>query len=85
MHNSPRTIMNTRHPKSAASFVARKRWESNTPRDKPNGSQNAQRSYERYLALAEAQARAGDIVGAENYYQHAEHYFRSMSSYPGTT
>jgi Domain of unknown function (DUF4167) len=32
-----------------------------------------------YLALARAQAQVGDIVGAENYYQHAEHYFRSMS------
>ncbi len=85
MQNGPRTIMNTRQPKSATSFVARKRWESNTPRDKPNGSQNAQRSYERYLALAETQVRTGDIVGAENYYQHAEHYFRSMSSDRGTT
>ena len=84
MQNVPRT-MNARPPKSAASFAARKRWESNTPRGKPNGSQNAQRSYERYLALAEAQVRAGDIVGAENYYQHAEHFFRSMSSNPGTT
>jgi hypothetical protein len=76
--------MNARHLKSAASFVARKRWQSNAPRAKPNGPQNAQRSYEWYLALAEAQVRAGDIVGAENYYQHAEHYFRSMSSNPGT-
>jgi Domain of unknown function (DUF4167) len=45
-----------------------------------NGSQNAQRSYERYLALAQAQAQAGDLIGAENYYQYAEHYFRLMSS-----
>jgi hypothetical protein len=30
--------------------------------------------------LAQAQAQAGDLVGAENYYQHAEHYFRSMSA-----
>jgi hypothetical protein len=44
------------------------------------GSQNSQRSYDRYLALARAQAQAGDLIGAENYYQHAEHYFRSMSS-----
>jgi hypothetical protein len=29
-----------------------------------------------YLALAQS----GDVIGAENYYQHAEHYFRSMSS-----
>ena len=84
MQNGPRTIMNTRQPKSTKSFAARKRWES-APRGKPNGSQNAQRSYERYLALAETQVRAGDIVGAENYYQHAEHHFRSISSNPGTT
>jgi hypothetical protein len=49
-----------------------------------NGSQNAQRSYERYLALAQAQAQAGDLIGAENYYQYAEHYFRLMSSERGT-
>jgi Domain of unknown function (DUF4167) len=46
---------------------------------------NAQRSYERYLALARAEAQSGDMIGAENYYQHAEHYFRSMSSDLGTT
>jgi len=44
------------------------------------GSQNARRSYERYLALARAEAQNGNTVGAENYYQYAEHYFRSMSS-----
>jgi hypothetical protein len=43
-------------------------------------SQNAQRNYERYLALARAEAQIGNMVGAENYYQYAEHYFRSMSS-----
>jgi hypothetical protein len=78
--------MNTRHPRSTASFVARpKRWESNAVRNSPNGSQNAQRNYERYLALAQAEVLAGDTVGAENYYQHAEHFFRSMSSNPETT
>jgi Domain of unknown function (DUF4167) len=30
--------------------------------------------------LAQAEFQAGDKVAAENYYQHAEHYFRSMSS-----
>lgn len=55
-----------------------KQWTLKRP--EPRGFQNAQRSYERYLALAKAQAQAGDIVGAENYYQHAEHYFRSMSA-----
>jgi len=46
------------------------------------GSQNAQRNYERYLALARAEALIGNTVGAENYYQYAEHYFRSMRSDP---
>jgi hypothetical protein len=32
--------------------------------------------------LAEAAALAGDSIGAENYYQHAEHYFRVMSPEP---
>jgi hypothetical protein len=78
--------MNTHRPKSARQFVNRsKQWTSNVARPEPRGSQNAQRSYERYLALAQAQAQAGDIVGAENYYQHAEHYFRSMSSDRKTT
>lgn len=53
----------------------------------PNGagsgsrhSQNAQKDYERYLALARAETQIGNTVGAENYYQYAEHYFRSMRS-----
>ena len=81
MQNGPRTIMNSHRPKSTRPFADRsKHWTSNVTRPESRGSQNAQRSYERYLALAKAQAQAGDIVGAENYYQHAEHYFRSMSS-----
>jgi Domain of unknown function (DUF4167) len=40
--------------------------------------QDAQRNYERYLALAHAEALTGDRIAAENYLQHAEHYFRSM-------
>jgi hypothetical protein len=40
--------------------------------------QNARRNYDRYLALAQAEARSGDRIAAENYYQHAEHYLRAM-------
>jgi Domain of unknown function (DUF4167) len=40
--------------------------------------QNLQRSYERYLVLARAEALSGDRIAAENYFQHAEHYLRSM-------
>jgi hypothetical protein len=32
------------------------------------------------MALAQAELQAGDRVAAENYYQHAEHYFRLISS-----
>ena len=81
MQNGPKTMMNTHRLKSARLFANRsKQWTSNVARPEPRGSQNAQRSYERYLALAQAQAQVGDIVGAENYYQHAEHYFRLMYS-----
>jgi hypothetical protein len=47
-------------------------------RNNGNGSGNAQRNYERYLALAREAALSGDNVEMENCYQHAEHYFRVM-------
>jgi hypothetical protein len=78
--------MNTRQPRPASSFAGRsKRWPSNAPRPESKNSQNAQRNYERYLALARAEAQIGNTVGAENYYQYAEHYYRSMSSDPEGT
>ena len=81
MQNGPKTIMNTRQSKPVGQFAARwQRWTSSAARPTLNGSQSAQRSYERYLALAQEEARSGNVVGAENYYQHAEHYFRLMSS-----
>ena len=86
MQNGPKTVLSRHYPKPAASFAARsKRWTSSVARPEPKGSQNVQRSYERYLALARAEALSGNIIGAENYYQHAEHFFRSMSSDRGTT
>ena len=77
----PKPIVSARQPRPVASYAQRsKRWTSNGARpDSPN-SQSAQRSYERYLALARAEVQNGNTVAAENYYQHAEHYFRSMSS-----
>ncbi len=79
MQNGPKAIMSARQPRAAALFAARsKRWTSSTARPEPKSSQNAQRNYERYLALARAEAQIGNMVGAENYYQYAEHYFRSM-------
>ena len=85
MQNGPRTNTNSRHQRSASSDGRSKRWQSNGANERPRGIQNAQRSYERYIALAQAEAQNGDRVAAENYYQHAEHYFRSMSANPEAT
>ena len=86
MQNGPKTVMSSRQPRPAASFAARsKRWISSAARPEPKGSQTAQRNYERYLALALAEALIGNTVGAENYCQYAEHYYRSMSSNPEAT
>ena len=86
MQNGPKTMTNTQRARSGRPFANRsKQWTSNVARADLRGPQNAQRSYERYLALAQAQAQSGDVIGAENYYQHAEHYFRSMSSDRETT
>jgi hypothetical protein len=86
MQNGPMRGMSRRHYKPTSSSSARSnRWTSSPPRPEMNGSQSAQRNYERYLALAQEEARSGNIVGAENYYQHAEHYFRVMSSNRGPT
>jgi Domain of unknown function (DUF4167) len=81
MQNGPMTIMNARHPKPATTFSGRsKRWTSNATRPAASkGPQSAQRNYDRYLELARVEILNGDTVAAENYYQHAEHYFRSMS------
>lgn len=52
---------------------------SSTPRLEPQDFHNARRNYDRYMALAQAELRAGDRIAAENYYQYAEHYLRMSS------
>ena len=39
---------------------------------------HARSNYERYTTLAKDAVRRGEIIEAENLYQHAEHYFRVM-------
>jgi Domain of unknown function (DUF4167) len=86
MSNGQRTNMNPRQNRPPGSYAARpKRATSNGGGPDSRGFQNAQRNYERYIALARAEAQSGNTVAAENYYQHAEHYFRSMSSDPHAT
>jgi Domain of unknown function (DUF4167) len=41
---------------------------------------NAFQIYERYLVLAREAATSDDRIAAENFYQHAEHYFRINSA-----
>ena len=58
-------------------------YESNGPDVKIRGT--ASHIAEKYIQLARDSQSSGDPVAAENYYQHAEHYFRSMSSDPEAT
>jgi len=53
-------------------------YESNGPDVKIRG--NAQHVAEKYLQLARDAHTGGDPVAAENYLQHAEHYFRLIAS-----
>lgn len=81
MKNGPKTNLSARLPRPRPLSGAHpKRRTSTQVRSEPKGSQNAHRNYERYLALARAEVLIGNTVGAENYYQHAEHYYRSMCS-----
>ena len=61
-----------RHPKDRSKRAAARRGLPvvNAP--------SARQKYEKYLALARAEDGNGDPVAAENYYQHAEHYFRAF-------
>jgi hypothetical protein len=84
--NGQNKNMKTRYSRPHPPYVDRsKRRSSNSSRPEPKSPHNAQRNYERYLALAQAEAQSGNSIGAENYYQHAEHYFRSMTSDRETT
>jgi hypothetical protein len=49
-------------------------FDSNGTNTKIRGS--AHQIFERYLALAREATASGDRIAAENFYQHAEHYFR---------
>jgi hypothetical protein len=63
--------MTTHRRNGTRPFVPR----SNRSR-RPDRGVNAKARYEEYIALARAAVRTGDAVEVENYYQHAEHYYR---------
>jgi hypothetical protein len=52
-------------------------FDSNGPSVRIRGSAN--QVHEKYLTMARDAASAGDRIAAENYLQHAEHYFRIIN------
>ncbi len=56
-------------------------FDSNGPDVRIRGT--AHQVAEKYLALAKDATSSGDIVVAENYYQHAEHYIRLIGEQNG--
>jgi hypothetical protein len=59
-------------------FNPNRTFDSSGPEVKIRGS--ASHVYEKYLQLARDSNASGDRVTAENYLQHAEHYFRIMAA-----
>ncbi|MDH5557846.1 MAG: DUF4167 domain-containing protein [Alphaproteobacteria bacterium] len=53
-------------------------FDSNGPSVRIRGSAN--QVHEKYLAMAADAASAGDRIAAENFQQHAEHYFRIINA-----
>lgn len=71
--------MTTHQRNGTRAFPSRSnRPTAGSTRRRPDQGVNAKARYEQYVALARAAALTGDVVEAENYYQHAEHYFRVM-------
>jgi hypothetical protein len=67
--------VNARRSRPVGSPAARStETNKSAARSASNGSQSAQRSYERYLALAQEETRSGNVDVAETYNQNAEHY-----------
>src|ERR1700726_653660 len=65
------------HRKSHHNPMARV-YESNGPDVKIRG--NPSHIAEKYIQLARDSQASGDPVAAENYYQHAEHYYRVIAT-----
>ena len=65
------------NPRSNVPFRAQT-FDSNGPDVRIRG--NAFQVLEKYLALARDASSSADRVAAENYYQHAEHYFRMINA-----
>jgi len=58
----------------SASSLRHQNFDSNGPDVRVRGT--AKQVYEKYQVLARDAARSGNLTSAENYLQHAEHYYR---------
>jgi hypothetical protein len=80
MHKGDNKNMNARYSRPPARYHERsKRRSSNYSGHRSKSTDDAQRNYKQYLARAQAEAQSGNTIEAENYYQHAEHYFRTTA------
>src|SRR3954447_13077579 len=70
----PRGRYNVNQPQQQRTPQRNQTFDSNGPNVRVRGS--AHQIFERYVALAREAAIGGDSIAAENFYQHAEHYFR---------
>ena len=78
-NDTNRGIRTRRHGSAVGSFSGRsEKSERKLSRAAGVRFTDVKGSYERYMALARAAGSTGDATEIENYYQHAEHYFRLM-------
>ena len=66
----------SRRLRNGGSHGGQKTKRANGNRRRSQGAKAPKKSVEHYLALAREAEAAGDVVGSQNYYQYAEHYFR---------
>jgi hypothetical protein len=66
------------HNNNGGGYNPNRTYDSSGPEIKIRGS--ASHVYEKYLQLARDANSGGDRVMAENYLQHAEHYYRIMAA-----
>jgi Domain of unknown function (DUF4167) len=74
----PRGRYNRNQPQHQRPSQRNQMFDSNGPNVRVRG--NAHQIFERYTSLGREAAIGGDPITAENFYQHAEHYFRVASS-----
>ena len=77
-HNSGNRRSRSRGSKQRYGGGGRNNYESNGPGGKVRGT--AQQVLDKYLGLAQDAQSSGDRIGAESFFQFAEHYFRVLNA-----